>query len=114
MKCNGETLVDTWLGSQAQGDQVVALLQKADDEPTSVRTSGLPEIDGAPRVLFTVPSPVGDTGSFGLAALLIGLLGKTVDPDVIGASCFHYRRIRRVARERNRERRLADGPARFT
>ncbi|WP_432026867.1 esterase/lipase family protein [Streptomyces sp. 1222.5] len=88
VKCNGETLIDTWLKIQAQGDQVVARLQKADDEPTSVRTSGLPEIDGAPGGLFTVPSPAGDTGSFGLAALLMGLLGNTVDPDVIGTSCF--------------------------
>ncbi|MFD7631269.1 esterase/lipase family protein [Streptomyces sp. NPDC059851] len=88
VKCNGETLQDTWLKTQAQGDQVVARLQKTGEEPTLVRTSGLPDIDGAPGGLFTVPSPAGDTGSFGLAALLMGLLGNTVDPNVIGTSCF--------------------------
>ncbi|MFE9636724.1 esterase/lipase family protein [Streptomyces sp. NPDC006463] len=88
VRCDGDTLHDTWLKTQAQGDQVVARLQKTGDEPTSVRTSGLPEIDGAPGGMFTMPSPVGDTGSFGLAAILMGLLGNTVDPDVISTSCF--------------------------
>ncbi|MFJ1886428.1 hypothetical protein [Streptomyces sp. NPDC088137] len=65
VKCDGDTLHDTWLKTQAQGDQEVARLQKTDGEPVSVRTSGLPDIDGAPGGLFTVPSPAGDTGSFG-------------------------------------------------
>ncbi|MFF3129267.1 esterase/lipase family protein [Streptomyces sp. NPDC057908] len=88
VRCNGDTLNDTWLKTQAQGDQVVARLQKTGGEPVSVRTSGLPDIDGAPGGLFTVPSPDGDTGSFGLAALLMTLLGNEVDPDVITTSCF--------------------------
>ncbi|MFD7908525.1 esterase/lipase family protein [Kitasatospora sp. NPDC059747] len=88
VKCDGETLHDTWLKTQAQGDQEVARLQKTGGEPVRVRTSGLPDIDGAPGGLFTAPSPVGDTGSFGLAAMLMGLLGNTVDPDVITTSCF--------------------------
>ncbi|MGW6604153.1 esterase/lipase family protein [Streptomyces sp. NPDC055036] len=86
--CDGDTLHDTWLKTQAQGDQEVARLQKTGGEPVSVRTSGLPDIDGAPGGLFTVPSPLGDTGGFGLAAMLMGLLGNTVDPDVITTSCF--------------------------
>lgn len=53
-----------------------------------VRTSGLPDVDGAPGGLFTMQSPVGDTGSFGLAALLMSLLGNEVDPDVITTSYF--------------------------
>ncbi|MFI6006449.1 esterase/lipase family protein [Streptomyces sp. NPDC051366] len=85
---DGETLQDTWLKIQAQGDQIVARLQKAGDEATMVRTSGLPDIDGAPGGLFTMQSPAGDTGSFGLAALLMSLLGNEVDPDVITTSCF--------------------------
>lgn len=85
---DGETLKDTWLKIQAQGDQIVARLQKAGEEATMVRTSGLPDIDGAPGGLFTMQSPVGDTGSFGLAALLMTLLGNAVDPDVITTSCF--------------------------
>ncbi|MFE1289747.1 hypothetical protein [Streptomyces sp. NPDC058751] len=85
---NGVTLNDTWLKTQAQGEQVVARLQKTGEEAVSVRTSGLPEIDGAPGGLFIVPSPDGDVGSFGLAALLMTALGNTVDPDVIGTSCF--------------------------
>ncbi|MFD7915902.1 esterase/lipase family protein [Streptomyces sp. NPDC059752] len=88
VRCDGETLHDTWLKTQAQGDQVVARLQKAGEEPISIRTSGLPDIDGAPGGLFTMPSPAGDPGSFGLAALLMGLLGNAVDPEVIRTSCF--------------------------
>ncbi|MFE5912037.1 esterase/lipase family protein [Streptomyces wedmorensis] len=88
VKCDGDTLHDTWLKTQAQGEQVVARLQKTGGEPVSVRTNGLPEIDGAPGGLFTMPSPAGDPGSFGLAGLLMGLLGNTVDPDVITTSCF--------------------------
>ncbi|MFE6490119.1 esterase/lipase family protein [Streptomyces sp. NPDC057748] len=88
VRCNGETLTDTWLKTQAQGEQEVARLQKAGEDPVSVRTSGLPDIDGAPGGLFTAPSPAGDPGSFGLAALLMGLLGNEVDPDAITTSCF--------------------------
>ncbi|GHJ47077.1 hypothetical protein Cs7R123_44190 [Catellatospora sp. TT07R-123] len=85
---NGRTLSDTWLKTQAQGDQVVARLQKAGDQPISVRAGGLPAVDGAPGGLFTMPSPAGDPGSFGLAALLMGLLGNAVDEGVIATSCF--------------------------
>ncbi|MFE5144273.1 esterase/lipase family protein [Streptomyces fagopyri] len=88
VKCDGDTLHDTWLKTQAKGDQDVARLQKAGEEPMSVRTSGLPDIDGAPGGLFTVPSPAGDTGSFGLAGLLMSILGNTVDPGTTGTSCF--------------------------
>lgn len=85
---DGETLQDTWLKIQAKGDQIVARLQTAGDEGTMVSTSGLPDIDGAPGGLFTMQSPAGDTGSFGLAALLMSLLGNVVDPGVITTSCF--------------------------
>ncbi|MER5967512.1 hypothetical protein [Streptomyces sp. NPDC002057] len=88
VRADGETLVDTWLKTQATGDQEVARLQKKGGEPVSVRTSGLPDIDGAPGGLFTAPSEQGDPGSFGLVALLSRLLGNTVDPDVITTSCF--------------------------
>ncbi|MFD8757261.1 esterase/lipase family protein [Kitasatospora sp. NPDC059577] len=86
---DGETLKDTWLKIQAQGDQVVARLQKTGGTPVLVRTGGLPEIDGAPGGLFTLPLPDGgDPGSFGLAGLLMTFLRNTVDPDVIRTSCF--------------------------
>ncbi|MFG2525926.1 esterase/lipase family protein [Streptomyces sp. NPDC048527] len=88
VRCNGESLHDTWLKAQAQGGQDVARLQKAGDEPTTVRTSGLPDIDGAPGGVFSAPSPEGDTGSFGLAAVLMTLLGNQVDPNTINTSCF--------------------------
>ncbi|MFD7089908.1 esterase/lipase family protein [Streptomyces sp. NPDC059896] len=88
VKCGGDTLTDTWLKTQAQGEAEVARLQQTGAGPVSVRTSGLPDIDGAPGGLFSVPSSEGDTGSFGLAGLLMGLLGNTVDPDVITTSCF--------------------------
>lgn len=88
VRCDGGNLTDTWLKTQVADDQVIARLQAADGVPVSVRTDGLPEIDGAPGGLFTVPSPMGDTGSFGLAALLVKSMGNEVDPDVIGTSCF--------------------------
>ncbi|MEV8427075.1 esterase/lipase family protein [Streptomyces niveus] len=88
VKCDGDTLHDTWLNTQAQGEAEVARLRKTGGERVSVRTSGLPDIDGAPGGLFTAPSPAGDTGSFGLAAALMGSLGNTVDPDVTTTSCF--------------------------
>ncbi|MGW1143703.1 esterase/lipase family protein [Streptomyces sp. NPDC002454] len=85
---NGRTLLDTWLKTQARGDQEVARLQKAGEEPVLVRTGGLPEVDGAPGGLFSAPSPEGDPGNFGLAALLMTLLGNEVDADRIATSCF--------------------------
>ncbi|MFF8838659.1 esterase/lipase family protein [Streptomyces sp. NPDC015130] len=86
---NGLTLTDTWLKTQAQGDQVVARLQKKDGEPFPVHTSGLPEIDGAPGGLFTLPLPDGtDPGSFGLIGLLMLGLRNVVDKDRIPTSCF--------------------------
>ncbi|KPM56743.1 hypothetical protein ACG83_02400 [Frankia sp. R43] len=85
---DGQTLRDTWLKAQDSGDQIVANLQTVDGRPTPVRTSGLPDIDGAPGGLFTLPSAAGDAGSFGLVAALMALLGNTVDPDVISTSCF--------------------------
>ncbi|WP_411107733.1 esterase/lipase family protein [Streptomyces sp. cmx-4-9] len=88
VRADGTTLVDTWLKTQATGDQEVARLQKKGGEALLVRTSGLPDIDGAPGGLFTAPSEQGDPGSFGLVALLSRLLGNTVDPDVITTSCF--------------------------
>ncbi|MEV6731446.1 MULTISPECIES: hypothetical protein [unclassified Streptomyces] len=88
VRCDGDTLQDTWLKIQAQGDQIVARLQKAGEQPTQVRTSGLPDVDGAPGGLFTAQFPAGEVGSFSLAALLMGLLGNVVDPEVIATSCF--------------------------
>ncbi|MBZ9599559.1 esterase/lipase family protein [Streptomyces yangpuensis] len=85
---DGQTLKDTWLATQAKGDPLVARLQKAGGQPTEVRTSGLPEIDGAPGGLFTLPLPTGDPGSFGLAGLLMQALGNTVDEGGIPTSCF--------------------------
>ncbi|MFE7379055.1 esterase/lipase family protein [Streptomyces zhihengii] len=85
---DGETLQDTWLKTQAEGDQVVARLQKTGGQPTEVRTGGLPEIDGAPGGLFTLPLPTGDPGSFGLAGLLMQALRNTVDEGGVPTSCF--------------------------
>ncbi|MFF2011726.1 esterase/lipase family protein [Streptomyces sp. NPDC058195] len=88
VRCDGKTLADTWLKTQAQGDQEVARLQKTDEQPVPVRTTGLPDIDGAPGGLFTLPTPEGDPGSFGLASLLMSLLGNEVDADSLATSCF--------------------------
>ncbi|GGZ14889.1 hypothetical protein CP967_03075 [Streptomyces nitrosporeus] len=88
VRADGETLADTWLKTQTQGNQEVARLQKKGDEAVPVTTSGLPDIDGAPGGLFAAPSPQGDLGSFGLVALLARLLGNEVDPDAITTSCF--------------------------
>lgn len=89
VSCDGETLHDTWLNTQAQGEQVVASLQKVGGERIHVRTSGLPDIDGAPGGLFAaIPTPFGNFGSFGLAAMLMSFLGNAVDPNYIDTSCF--------------------------
>lgn len=88
VRCDGEKLLDTWLKTQAQGEAEVARLKTSWGAPVTVRTSGLPDIDGAPGGLFTMPSPAGDPGSFGLAGILMGKIGSTVDPDVIRTSCF--------------------------
>jgi hypothetical protein len=88
VRCDGETLVDTWLKAQGKGDQQVANLQRKGGQPAQVRTSGLPEIDGAPGGVFTMASPMGETGSFGMVAMLMSLMGNTVDPDFITTSCF--------------------------
>ncbi|MYU25180.1 alpha/beta hydrolase [Streptomyces sp. SID8352] len=85
---DGESLQDTWLKIQGQGDQTVARLQKPGGPVTEVRTGGLPEIDGAPGGLFTLPLPDGDPGSFGLAGLLMRFLRNRVDDDTIRTSCF--------------------------
>lgn len=85
---DGGKLRDTWLKTQAKGDQVVARLQAADGQPVPVRTSGLPDIDGAPGGLFLVPTPFGQTGSFGLAVGIMRALGNEVDPEIIETSCF--------------------------
>ncbi|MFJ9567107.1 esterase/lipase family protein [Streptomyces fuscichromogenes] len=86
---DGQTLKDTWLRTQAQGDQIVARLQKSGGQPIEVHTNGLPEIDGAPGGLFTLPLQDGsDPGSFGLAGLLMLGLRNTVDQGVIPTSCF--------------------------
>ncbi|MGW4381188.1 esterase/lipase family protein [Kitasatospora sp. NPDC004531] len=85
---NGDTLADTWLRTQARGEHEIARLQKTGGQPVAVRTSGLPDIDGAPGGLFVMPNSDSDIGSFGLAGLLMTLLGNTVDPDLTTTSCF--------------------------
>lgn len=88
VRCEGETLSDTWLKTQAKGEQTLARMQKAGEAEVEVRAGGLPEIDGAPGGLFSAPSLQGDPGSFGLVALLMTLLGNTVDAELITTSCF--------------------------
>ncbi|MEV0295443.1 hypothetical protein [Nocardia sp. NPDC050710] len=84
----GEILLDATLRTQAMGEQIVATLHRAEQPPIEVPTSGLPDIDGAPGGLFP-ESPVlpGNPGSFGMAAMLMGLLGSEVDLQ-FNTSCF--------------------------
>ncbi|MEV6432506.1 hypothetical protein [Nocardia sp. NPDC051463] len=84
----GDLLLDGTLRTQAQGEQVVAILHAAEQPPIEVSTDGLPDIDGAPGGLFP-ENPVlpGNPASFGMAAILMGLLGSEVDLQ-LNTSCF--------------------------
>ncbi|WP_328401468.1 esterase/lipase family protein [Nocardia sp. NBC_00403] len=81
-------LMEATLRTQALGDQVVATLHKADESPLEVHVDGLPDIDGAAGGLFPEnPMLPGNPGSFGMAAMLMGLLGSETDLQV-NSSCF--------------------------
>ncbi|MEE1751407.1 esterase/lipase family protein [Streptomyces sp. SP18CS02] len=75
LSSTGPVLGGTRLDTQATGEQVVAVLQKAGDAPVTIRTSGLPDIDGAPGGLFPeAPGLPGRPANFGTAAMLAGLI----------------------------------------
>jgi hypothetical protein len=75
MSATGPYLGGTQLDTQNTGQQVVAVLRKAGDDPVLVRTNDLPNIDGAPGGLFPeAPDLPGRPGNFGMAAMLAGLL----------------------------------------
>ncbi|MFI6958018.1 esterase/lipase family protein [Nocardia sp. NPDC050408] len=84
----GDLLIDATLRTQAPGQQAVATLHGADQPPIEIRTDGLPDIDGAPGGLFP-ENPVlpGNPASFGMAAILMGLLGSEVELQ-FNTSCF--------------------------
>ncbi|MGW6426121.1 esterase/lipase family protein [Nocardia sp. NPDC055053] len=84
----GELLAEAILRTQAVGEQVVATLHKAGESPIEVRVAGLPDIDGAPGGLFPEnPMLPGNPGSFGMADMLMRLLGCETDLRV-NSSCF--------------------------
>ncbi|HEV3356977.1 MAG TPA: hypothetical protein VG247_09295 [Pseudonocardiaceae bacterium] len=86
VRSTGPGLGGTTLYTQNTGQQIVARIQKAGDEPVLVPTNGLPDIDGAPGGLF--PASEDNPGSFGVAALLMFLLDGEQAELTYPTSCF--------------------------
>ncbi|MFF8960354.1 esterase/lipase family protein [Streptomyces sp. NPDC014894] len=65
------------LDTQARGSQTVARIDKPGQDPTEIRTTGFPELDGAPGGLFPQAPALGDAAGFGIAAMLAGRVNRT-------------------------------------
>ncbi|MFB4419469.1 esterase/lipase family protein [Streptomyces sp. QL37] len=76
------------LDTQARGSQTVARMDKPGQEPTEIRTTGFPELDGAPGGLFPEAPALGDAASFGIAAMLAGRVNRTEAELAHNASTF--------------------------
>ncbi|OON80943.1 esterase/lipase family protein [Streptomyces tsukubensis] len=64
------------LHAQGSGSQTVARMAKADQNPVEIRTTGFPELDGAPGGLFPKAPLLGDAANFGMAAMLADIVNK--------------------------------------
>ncbi|MFE4616010.1 esterase/lipase family protein [Streptomyces sp. NPDC056747] len=64
------------LRTQGQGQQTVAQLAKARMSPVSIKTTGFPELDGAPGGLFPKAPLLEDAANFGMAAVLAALVNE--------------------------------------
>lgn len=76
------------LDTQARRSQTVARMDKPGQEPTEIRTTGFPELDGAPGGLFPEAPALGDASSFGIAAMLTGRVNRTEAELTYNASTF--------------------------
>ncbi|WP_406390053.1 esterase/lipase family protein [Streptomyces sp. NBC_00887] len=76
------------LDAQGTGAQTVARMDKPGQEPTEIRTTGFPELDGAPGGLFPQAPVFNHAANFGIAAMLAGLVNKTEAELTHNASTF--------------------------
>ncbi|MGW0749120.1 esterase/lipase family protein [Streptomyces sp. NPDC002587] len=89
MTSSGSQLGGTQLDTQAHGEKTVARLQKAGAAPVLARTSGFPDIDGAPGGLFPEASALpGSPANFGMAAMLAGFVDSEPAELTYNASTF--------------------------
>ncbi|MER7725722.1 hypothetical protein [Streptomyces sp. NPDC096323] len=65
------------LNAQATGSQTVARLEKSGTPAVEIRTTGFPELDGAPGGLFPKTPALEDAANFGVAAMLAGRINRT-------------------------------------
>ncbi|WP_327122051.1 hypothetical protein OG206_31895 [Streptomyces sp. NBC_01341] len=63
-------------------------MDKPGQEPTEIRTTGFPELGGAPGGLFPKAPAFNDAANFGIAAMLAGLVNKTEAELTHNASTF--------------------------
>ncbi|MER5552519.1 hypothetical protein ABT001_12675 [Streptomyces sp. NPDC002793] len=87
MESYGPHLVSR-LDAQGTGSQTVARMDKPGQEPTEVRTTGFPELDGAPGGLFPQAPAFMGAANFGIAAMLAGLVNKAEAELTHNASTF--------------------------
>lgn len=85
---SGPQLGGTHLDTQNKGQQTVAQLHKAGADPVPVRTSNLPDIDGAPGGLFPKAPLLDNAANFGMAAMLAGLIDQEPAELTYNASTF--------------------------
>ncbi|MFC9006378.1 esterase/lipase family protein [Streptomyces microflavus] len=76
MESYGPRLVSR-LDAQGKGSRTVARMDKPGQEPTEIRTTGFPELDGAPGGLFPQAPALKDAANFGIAAMLAGRVNDT-------------------------------------
>lgn len=83
---SGEMLTEAALLTQDMGEQIVAILQRADQPAVEVYTGDLPDIDGAPGGMF--PETPLIPGNFGLVGLMMQMLGSPGVDVRYNTSCF--------------------------
>ncbi|WP_406110350.1 hypothetical protein OG698_46240 [Streptomyces sp. NBC_01003] len=64
------------LYTQGSGSQTVARMEKTGQSPVEIRTTGFPELDGAPGGLFPKAPLLEDAANFGMAAMLAEIVNK--------------------------------------
>ncbi|MFJ6757074.1 MULTISPECIES: esterase/lipase family protein [unclassified Streptomyces] len=68
--------VSAQLRTQGQGQQTVAQMAQARKEPVPIKTTGFPELDGAPGGLFPKAPLLQDAANFGMAAVLAAMVNE--------------------------------------
>ncbi|WP_017238326.1 esterase/lipase family protein [Streptomyces sp. SS] len=76
------------LRTQGRGSQTVAWMEKPSQERVSIRTTGFPELDGAPGGLFPKAPFLEDAANFGMAAMLAGVVNGVPAELAHNASTF--------------------------